>query len=436
MQLTGGMPQRHTSAHPQFNTVKPHGIAYAVILFAGILTLTLSSCGGAGSTAKSIPTSVAPSITTQPANQTMLLNRSAVFSVSATGTAPLLYQWYKNGATIGNANAATYTTPVITTADNNSTYSVTVSNSAGSVTSSVATLYTGPRAPAIGDLRYLQWEQVPLMADIGGQYGGLLTNFGTGISQYASNVVGYPMNIGTYAISQSTGTCNWESVTTGIAPGTNATPTNYSYLFGSLSTPAGQTYSQFLQSIATTSAVVTSMDLEPVCQQIGVLTLSTQQPGEPSFDQRMELVDPANLQSQVAADGAASRIVSAVTFDQSSGKAVLLSYGWQGDTTTAYEAATFIAQAANVLADAEQLANQGYFISAFGGNDTNGYIIIGMRVMGDTTPRPWYAATGIGSTSTNANGNVPQVADPTPASTMIWLMEGTPGAPTYSMFEQ
>ena len=83
---------------------------------------------------------VAPTITTQPANQTVTAGQSATFSVVATGTAPLSYQWQKNGANIAGATSASYTTPATATADNGSTFDVVVSNSAGSVTSNTATL--------------------------------------------------------------------------------------------------------------------------------------------------------------------------------------------------------------------------------------------------------------------------------------------------------
>jgi acid phosphatase len=82
----------------------------------------------------------APSITTQPASQTVTAGQTATFTVIAAGTAPLSYQWTKNGATISGATAASYTTPATTTADSGSTFAVTVTNSTGSVTSSSATL--------------------------------------------------------------------------------------------------------------------------------------------------------------------------------------------------------------------------------------------------------------------------------------------------------
>src|SRR5437764_5171336 len=83
---------------------------------------------------------VAPAITTQPSSQTVTAGQTATFSVTATGTAPLSYQWQKNGLNIAGATSSTYMTPVTTTADSGSTIDVVVSNSAGTATSDAATL--------------------------------------------------------------------------------------------------------------------------------------------------------------------------------------------------------------------------------------------------------------------------------------------------------
>lgn len=80
-----------------------------------------------------------PKITTHPASQTVIKGQTATFGVVATGTL-LSYQWLKNGANIPGATGATYTTPSTVLADNGATFSVIVSNAAGSVTSSGATL--------------------------------------------------------------------------------------------------------------------------------------------------------------------------------------------------------------------------------------------------------------------------------------------------------
>jgi len=87
---------------------------------------------------------VAPTISTQPANQTVNAGQTATFSVVASGTAPLTYQWQKNGVAITGATAASYTTPVTTTADSGELFRVVVSNSAGNVTSNSATLTVNP----------------------------------------------------------------------------------------------------------------------------------------------------------------------------------------------------------------------------------------------------------------------------------------------------
>jgi hypothetical protein len=83
---------------------------------------------------------IAPSITTQPASQTVKVGQRASFSVEVTGTTPLSYQWHRNSAAIAGANSPTYTIPVTTVADNGSQYRVVISNIVGSATSNVASL--------------------------------------------------------------------------------------------------------------------------------------------------------------------------------------------------------------------------------------------------------------------------------------------------------
>ena len=83
---------------------------------------------------------VAPSITSQPVSQTVTAGQTATFSVAASGTAPLTYQWKKNNVNISGATSSSYTTPATTTSDSGAQFTVTVSNSAGNVTSSPATL--------------------------------------------------------------------------------------------------------------------------------------------------------------------------------------------------------------------------------------------------------------------------------------------------------
>jgi hypothetical protein len=108
----------------------------------------LYSCGSNGATLGKSQTAIltvnpdtnAPTITTQPANQTVTVGQTATFSVTATGTAPLTYQWQKNGGNISGATAAGYTTPATVAGDSGAKFDVVVSNTVGNQTSTMATL--------------------------------------------------------------------------------------------------------------------------------------------------------------------------------------------------------------------------------------------------------------------------------------------------------
>src|SRR2546429_6265142 len=99
-----------------------------------------SLLGGCSGTTSGGSNPTAPVIVTQPANQTVSVGQAAAFTVAATGTPPLSYQWQKDGTTIGGATSSSYTIPATTAADNRAPIRVVVSNSAGSVASSAATL--------------------------------------------------------------------------------------------------------------------------------------------------------------------------------------------------------------------------------------------------------------------------------------------------------
>src|SRR6202011_1089404 len=107
--------------------------------FSVVVSNTAATVTSAGATLTVNAATVAPTITTQPANQTLTAGQTATFTVAAAGTAPLNYQWRKSGVNIAGAIAASYTTPVTTSADNGATFSVVVSNTAATVTSAAAT---------------------------------------------------------------------------------------------------------------------------------------------------------------------------------------------------------------------------------------------------------------------------------------------------------
>ena len=91
-----------------------------------------------------------PQITQQPADRTVPIASTATFTIAATGTAPLSYQWQKNTANIAGATAASYTTPPVSSGDNNAAYRCVVTNAVGTVTSSAGILrITSNTAPTL-----------------------------------------------------------------------------------------------------------------------------------------------------------------------------------------------------------------------------------------------------------------------------------------------
>lgn len=112
--------------------------------------LAVVSCGGDGggggdnpAPPAPPPAATAPQITTAPQAGTVTLGQSVTFSVTATGTDPLAYEWLRDGVAVAGANAASYAfTPTLP--DSGVAYSVRVSNAAGSVTSSAAGLTVVP----------------------------------------------------------------------------------------------------------------------------------------------------------------------------------------------------------------------------------------------------------------------------------------------------
>jgi hypothetical protein len=90
-----------------------------------------------------------PGILVQPTNTTAAAGSTVVFSVSAEGSAPLSYQWQKNGTnTIAGATSSSLVIGNVQ-ASAAGAYNVVITNAFGSVTSDTATLTVSSQAPAI-----------------------------------------------------------------------------------------------------------------------------------------------------------------------------------------------------------------------------------------------------------------------------------------------
>ena len=81
----------------------------------------------------------APLIITQPQDRAAILDNPASFSVQASGSQPLAYQWFHNNTAITNATNSTHSIAHVQTSDNGG-YQVLITNSFGSATSRVAQL--------------------------------------------------------------------------------------------------------------------------------------------------------------------------------------------------------------------------------------------------------------------------------------------------------
>ena len=123
---------------PSFTTpatqAADNGAAFSVVV--------TNAAGSATSAAAilTVSSGSTPAITTQPANQAVQAGQSAHFTVTASGAAPLNYEWRKNGQVVASGANPAYDTPAAVAGDNGASFSVVVSNSAGSVTSNNAIL--------------------------------------------------------------------------------------------------------------------------------------------------------------------------------------------------------------------------------------------------------------------------------------------------------
>jgi len=98
-----------------------------------------NSAGAATSDAAALTVNDPPVITAQPAAQSVEVGAAVTFTVTATGTEPLSYQWRKDGADLAGATSATY--PIAATQQTDAgVYTVVVTNSAGAATSDAAAL--------------------------------------------------------------------------------------------------------------------------------------------------------------------------------------------------------------------------------------------------------------------------------------------------------
>jgi glucose/arabinose dehydrogenase len=150
-------PQTHQVTGFASNLQRPVDVDIAAD--GSMYYLANARAGGVGHVFRiSYTGSAAPGIGTQPASRTVSVGQSATFSVSASGAAPLSYQWQRQPAgasafsDVAGATGSSYTLASAALADNGSKFRVVVRNAAGSVTSSAATLAVTANRPPVAKI--------------------------------------------------------------------------------------------------------------------------------------------------------------------------------------------------------------------------------------------------------------------------------------------
>lgn len=119
-----------------------HGAKYQVVVTGPNSAVTSAA-------AALTVTPIALNLTTQPQAQSAKDGEVVSFDVAATGSAPIQYQWQRDGVAIPGADKATYTTSALALADNAAVFKVVLTNPAGTVSSQDAKLTVTAVAPRI-----------------------------------------------------------------------------------------------------------------------------------------------------------------------------------------------------------------------------------------------------------------------------------------------
>lgn len=365
----------------------------------------LVGCGGGGSGMPSAPaymaSVIAPTIAQQPTAQSVPMGRSAAYSVTATGTSPH-YQWSRNGTPISGALSSSYTTVPTAFADSGATYTVTVSNAGGSVTSVPAALTVTARAPLEGDLRFQQVDADSTLNGYGNAGVALSTNLLGRAGMSFSPSLGTAFYVGPGQCGNPPTTdgmgCSWFFTEVPLA-GSGPAAAYASDVYDNLSQDLQSgDWPQFGNGLVPTSShsVITSLDLEPA--NILFALAWVQDAAQDGFTAVQQTVAPKDLATAAANEGAASRVITAISHN--AGQITYFAYSWQADTATIYETQIASGSAAAAPGLAANLAASGYIITATGIADDSGTVLlVGTRVQGDTLPRPFIAAQGNAQTN-------------------------------------
>jgi hypothetical protein len=147
-----------TAATFVLSNAQPADAGSYSVTVSGLLGYT-SSATAAVTVGFTAPVPGFPGIQLQPADTTATVGETVSFSVGVSGASPLVYQWKKDGVAIANSGSGTLTLSNVQAGDAGS-YTVTITNSAGSITSNPAALVVSGAVTGSGPVIAHQPESV------------------------------------------------------------------------------------------------------------------------------------------------------------------------------------------------------------------------------------------------------------------------------------
>ena len=169
-------------------TTNPFVLANVQLTNAGIYSVIITNLAGSviSSNAVLTVTNAQPSISTQPQSQSVLAGQTTTLSVNASGTLPLNFQWRFNGTNISGATTNPFVLANVQPT-NAGDYTVVITNIAGSVTSSVATLTILVTNPVV----FAQWNFNSSPPDANTSTGSTLPSIGSGTASAGRRRYGF-----------------------------------------------------------------------------------------------------------------------------------------------------------------------------------------------------------------------------------------------------
>ncbi|PYR36150.1 MAG: hypothetical protein DMF90_11105, partial [Acidobacteria bacterium] len=264
----------------------------------------------------STPNCTTPSVSGQPASATRTAGQSVTFSVTASGSAPLTYQWRKGGVPIPGATSSSYTIASVVVGDAAS-YDVVVTNACGSATSNAATLTVNKADTSVGSITAST-----------STYGGT-TNLSATVTPAVAGSVAFLVNNGSTPVAASYNAATGAATASGVAHGLAASATPYSVQAVFTSSDANYNGSQATNATALT-----------VNKANQTITVGTPAPAGATYNTSFNLAASADSTLSVASIAAGGSNTATVNMDNGSGTCVV-HYDQAGDGN--YNAATEVA---------------------------------------------------------------------------------------------